>query len=435
LEVQALLANMVRSFPVRTDDLLLNVMLVEVNNTVIYFVSHPLSTPTDHLETALPKLDLSTFLAAIYSTRLADELKKRPRTTLLAPRDAAFKRLGGLVSDHLLRATSRADLERVVLHHTLDGVEYASALVNGSARTYPTVEGSDIHIERLTNGSLRLSASGGWAGMMSELYPQNLLTQTGVLHEISDVLIPRSVDITVGKLVRAAKATTMLNLATKAGFEWVLNGTAPPADSPWADADVTGAGWTLLCPTDDAFKSLNLSLLFTDISLLRDIVSQHLVPTPPPASVADAQPVTIFEVVSNNRPLAFEDLASYSTLRSNSSAYGDVVFRPGSGPDKGTYLVGIKEARGGDAEEHFAHVLSWGRATAGAGTGGVILIDGLLVPFRPSWWREYGAPSVVGVIGVVIILAFFYGVRAVWRRDTTEATYEPIGSDFNDDDA
>lgn len=409
---------------------------VLINNTVIYFISRPLTTPVDHLQTALPKLDLSTFLATIFSTRLANELKTQPRTTLLIPHNSAFTRLGGLVSDYLLRASSRMDLESVILHHTLNGVEYAQALLNGSARTYPTLEGSDVHIDRYPNGSVLLSASGGWAGMTTELYPVNMLSQTGVVHELSDVMIPRTVDITIGKLARAGKATTMLTLITKAGLDWILNGSLPIEGSPWADNGLFGTGWTLLCPTDEAFKSLDLSQLFTDVDRMRDIVSQHLIPISPAAFTPERVPSAL-DMLNNNRPLTLVDSATYTTLLSIASAYGDVVFRERAGPGgRGSeFVVGIKDARDSGGLDHSARVLSWGRATAGGGTGGVILIDGLLLPYQPSWFRQYGAPVIVGVLGVLIILAFFYGVRAVWRRDTTEATYEPIGSGFVDEDA
>lgn len=101
----------------------------------------------DPLQTALPSLDLSSFLAAIFSTSLADVIKKMPRTTFLIPHNSAFKRLGLLVSDHLLAASSKQDLENVILHHIIDDVEYAKSLVNGSQRTFPTLEGSDLQLD------------------------------------------------------------------------------------------------------------------------------------------------------------------------------------------------------------------------------------------------------------------------------------------------
>jgi len=262
--------------------------------------------------------------------------------------------------------------------------------------------------------------------MKSELVTRNMLTQTGVVHELSDLIIPRSVDLTVGKLMKAAKGSTMLSMVAKVGMDWLLNGTAPPEGSEWADEGLAGTGWTLLCPRDDAFKKFNLTKLFADVESLQAIVRQHLIPTPP-------QPDTL-DVLYNNRPLALDDSPTYSTLLSPSSTYGDIIFRQLEEKNAGGYVVGIKGARGTDGKTDWARVLSWGRSTTGAGTGGVIQIDRLLVPYYPPWWIEYGGPAVVSVGGIAAICAFFYIVRIIWRRDTTEATYEPVGGFGRDDD-
>ncbi|KAG1817800.1 hypothetical protein EV424DRAFT_1324215 [Suillus variegatus] len=393
-----------------------------IDNTVVYFISSPLEPPVDPLQTALPSLELSSFLAAVFSTSIAEDIKKTPRATFLIPHNAAFKRLGKLVSDHLLAASSKTDLERVIRHHIIDGIEYSQSLVNGSARTFATLETSDLQLERLPNLSVIVSPSGGWAGMKSALYPTNMLTETGVIHELSDLMIPRSVELNVGKLMKAAKATTMINMVTKAGFDWILNGTAPPEGSEWADQGLGGASWTVLCPTDDAFKNDNLTQLLEDIDVLRAIVSQHLIRT---SSAGESGSFNVFDVLNNNRPLPLEDLGEYPTLLSPSSAYGDIVFR--ALDDKvSQYMVGIKNARGTDKQADWARVLTWGRATTGGGTGGVITIDRMLVPYHPPWWIEYFAPLFVGALGVGLIGLFFYAVRTVWKRDVTEATYEPI---------
>ncbi|KAJ7630786.1 carnitine acyl carnitine carrier [Roridomyces roridus] len=370
---------------------------VPVNNSLIYFISRPLVPPSDAMETILPLQDLSLFLASAFSTSVADRLKTQPRTTLLVPHNSAFKRLGQLVSAYLLAPSSKKDLESVLLHHTLDNVEYSQSLQNGS-RTFATLEGSDIQLEHFKNGSVFVSPSGGWAGMKAELFPRDILTQTGVIHEVSDVFIPRSVELTVGKLVKAADATTMATLVTKAGMEWVLNGTRPPLGSIWAEQGFSEAGWTLLCPSDRAFKDVNLTQLYADSEGMRSLVSQHLIPTPMSSSDSDA-------VMNNNRPLALDDSVTYNTLLSPTSAYGDVVFRS---TDEG-YVVGIKGARGTDGEADRASVISWGRCTTGGGTGGVIALDRLLVPYNPPWWVEYGAPGAVGVGGIILICLFFYG--------------------------
>ena len=401
-----------------------------VNNTVIYFLSRALAPPLDPLETALPDLDYSTFIASIFSTNLADTIRKAHKTTLLIPPDAAWKRLGLLVSNHLLSSSPKTDLERVIRHHALVGVMYADPLVNGSQHTFQTLEGSDVSVERRgPNPSVIFTSSGGWADMQSGLFPKDMLTQTGVIHEVSDIMIPRSVELTVGKLVRAAKGTTMTTMIVKSGFDWVLNGTAPPQGSKWAEAGFDGAGWTLLCPTDDAFKDINLTQLYSDEERLRDIVEQHLIPTPPKPSSPPSNSGFMIDTLVNNRPLPLEDSATYSTLRSKDAAYGDIIIRILSGGKDGSdgTVVGIKGARGKNGEQDWARIVSWGRSTTGGGTGGVVQIDRLLLPYQPSWYVQYGAPLAVGVGGIAFIGLFFWGVRWVWRRDTTEATYEPVG--------
>ncbi|KAI9513047.1 FAS1 domain-containing protein [Russula earlei] len=395
---------------------------IEVNNTVIYFISRPLFPPVDSLQVALPMLNFSSFLAAIFSADLADIIKTNPRTTLLVPHNDAFKRLGQLVSAHLLASSSKADLKSVILHHVIDGVVYTGDLRNSTARTYPTLEGSDLHVEHTKGHSISLTPSGGWPGLRSELTPMNLLSSTGVVHELSDIFIPRSVHLTVGKLAKAAKGTTMTNLIIKAGMEWVLNGTTPPADSPWGQSGISGTGWTLLCPSDDAFKKVNLTRLHSDKTAMQLIVGQHLLDTRKSAE---------FSEIPNNQPVRFDDLGTYETLISPESTHGDIIFR---GTETGEIVVGIKNAPGTGGKMDWAKVTAWGRATTGGGTGGVVQIDRLLVPYEPPLFVKYGFPAVVAVFGVLAICLFFMGVRKIWRLDRTEATYEPIGGFGREDD-
>lgn len=386
--------------------------------------------PTDALETALPSLQFSTFLAAVFSSELAHTLKTYPNTTLIIPQNPAFERLG-LVTTHLLLPSSKPDLEKVIQHHVVTEVAYLDSLYNGSRTTYPTLEGSDIHIKRSQNGSVYISPSGGWDGLRGSLGSGNMLTRTGVIHEVSSVLLPRSVDISIEKLAFAAKGSTMASLAAKAGMEWILNGTAPPAGSEWANAGLTGSGWTLLCPTDSSFKGVNMSRLWNDVEAMKRLVSQHLIPAP-----ASHMAQTLAESDDPNRPIYLDGKATYSTLLSLNSAYGDVVFRTvdRKNPSLG-YLVGIKDARGTNGQDDWANVLTWGRSTHGGNVGGVVQIDHLLVPYQPPWWVEYGPPAAVALGGMVLMAIFFGVVAYIWRRETGEATYEPVGGfDREDDD-
>ncbi|KAF9076124.1 carnitine/acyl carnitine carrier [Rhodocollybia butyracea] len=384
---------------------------VRADNILIYFISKPIVPPSDAIDTVLPMLDFSSFIAYILASSVGDKIRNTANTTLLIPPNDAFERLGLLVSGYLLAPSSKADLEKVLLHHSLSTVRYAEALENGTQRTFPTNEGSDLSVSRENNGTIFVSASGGWAGMKSRLRTRDILTQTGVVHEVSDILIPRSVELTMAKLMKAAKGSTMITMVTKAGLDWVLNGTTPPEGSPWSEQGLGNAGWVLLCPTDTAFEKYNVSELYADKEKLISIVSQHLIPYPSPSDKLVMVPSDDGSI-NINRPLLLEDSVTYSTLLSPSSMYGDLVFKESSDA-KGGYIVGIKGARGTDGTNDWARVLSWGRSTGegAGGVGGVIRIDRLLVPYYPPWWTEYGAPLVVGVLGIFVIAAFFYGVR------------------------
>ena len=125
-----------------------------------------------------------------------------------------------------------------------------------------------------------------------------------------------------------------------------------------------------------------------------------------------------------SRPISLHNDATYSTLLSPNSAYGDIVVRSSATPG-GPLVLGIKGARGTSAQEDWANVISWGRATTGDGVGGVIAIDRLLTPYQPSWFVGYGQPIGGGILGIMFIGAFFWGVRWLWNREA-DATYEPL---------
>lgn len=368
------------------------------------------------MTSALPKLELSAFLAAIFSSSLADVIKTTPRSTILMPRNKGFEHLGTLVSDHLLSSGGKSDLTHVIMHHVVDGVYYSESLT-GVSKSIPTGDGSDI---RLVNGSF--TASGGWPDMTSELHLKNVITSTGVVHELSGVLMPRTVELTVGKLARAAKGSLMVSLLVKAGFEWVLDASDPPVGSPWAELGLDGKGWTLLCPPDQAFKHVNMTELLQDTEKLQEIVGQHLIPTPRQSSASTNAEKAKDENL--NMPISLRNEATYSTLLSPNNAYGDIVVRSPKTPD-GPLVLGIRGARGTSAQEDWAKVVSWGRATTGDGVGGVVSIDRLLTPYHPSWAVEYGKPIGGGVFGVLLIGAFFWVVRWVWNKEV-DATYEPL---------
>ncbi|KAG9028453.1 hypothetical protein FRB95_006485 [Tulasnella sp. JGI-2019a] len=403
---------------------------VEIGDSIIYVLSSPLTPPTDVMASLLPSLSYTTFLTSVFATKLSDILATHPLTTVLVPRNEAWSGLG-LVADHLL--TAKEALRRVVLHHVLKGVIYPEDEILGgldwttptgapsTSRTFPTLEGSDVRID---DG--QVTASGGWPSTSSSspIHIQHLesttLTRTGTVYAVTGgLLIPRSVHIGVEDLAIAGKGSIMIGLVRKAGLGGVLNGTLRldwdehEWDDGWADRgkkkrkgtgkDPKGekVGWTLLCPTDEGFKGMNLTALLEDPDALGRFVRQHLIPVASgdiaaaahagAVSAKSTSPFWFFEWmfgasyypltggvggkapsdVEVGMPLPVMDEATFSTLLSPSAIHGDVVFRAveGGGADSGRFLVGIKGASGGNGQAEFANVLKWGRATpTNAGT-------------------------------------------------------------------
>jgi len=419
----------------------------------------------------------------------------------LIPKNAAWEKLG-LVTTYLLMPSAKKELESVVLHHTLDSIQYLSALKNGTERTFRTIEGTDVTVERRAredndggSGSpdgdsqddieVVITGSGGWDGLHAKLAlhpsesdrtgskPINTLTQTGVMHVIDTLMLPRSVEITLGKLVHAAGGGTMASLVVRAGMEWVLNGTSPPEDSEFAKRFGQNVGWTLLVPRDEAWRDVNLTRLWEDREGVQSLVTQHLIPTVPPGKGGkgggknggknggeggkkgvDRNGVrTLMNMDPNCMPVdMYLSGASHVTARSAFSSYGQITFH-----DKGDhFIVGITDARGTSGEEDWARVLSWGRSTTASSSvsaahsgsdgrsavaawgenarrGGVIKIDRVLVPYTPKWWVKYGPPIAGGLAGLVVMLGVGFTARWLYKRRESEPTYEPIGRDEDED--
>ncbi|KDQ12075.1 hypothetical protein BOTBODRAFT_67731 [Botryobasidium botryosum FD-172 SS1] len=409
---------------------------VDADESIIYLLSKVLEPPPDMLEAMLPSSRLSTFLAAVFASTLEQTLRNTPSSTVLVPRNAAFESLG-LLTTHLLSPSARRDLERVVKHHVIKSVLYNAEL--GVDGTHATLEGSDVRIE-----GGKVTPSGGWGGVARLAAGDgDELTRTGVVHELEGVLIPRSVKVDVEALVVAAKGSTMAGLVRRAGLGGALNGTLTLDEVEQWDERTAGerswwrrnrekkeqvVGWTLLCPTDEAFKSVNITRLHEDDWALQRFVRQHIVPTLPPPSAAGSSPGSNAAPDTNtntNTPLPFVDEATYSTLLSPTSAHGDIIFRT---TDHGqTFLLGIKGVNGPGGETEYAKVLSYGRTTVpGTPRSGVVQIDRVLRPWEEGWWTRWGAPLTGGGAGVILIGLFFWGVVWLWNRGSGEATYEPL---------
>ncbi|EJU00030.1 hypothetical protein DACRYDRAFT_23561 [Dacryopinax primogenitus] len=412
---------------------------IETSNVLIYFISHLLEPPPSSLQLATSRPHLSTFTTSLYSTKSDETLARTASTTLLAPVNDAWENTG-LVGDWLLSGTkpARDDLLKTVHGHILADVLYTTDIK--SEKPHQTLEGGLVGVGRLGKGNsigVRVPDSNEEEGRMilredSQNVGRDGLSRTGVVHEIDTLLVPKSVDVTLGKMAKGARAEVMIRLMAKAGFSWALDGVSPPLENTslpfpfpsWTDDDddddeepaqPPDVPYTLLLPTDSAFSSYNLSVLQSSPRALRRLVQQHLIPTinPPPS-------------VLGGPPIALSDNAQYRTLLSNSFKYGSVWFEssgktPSSRRTQPTKESGwVVRTRANKP----ARVLRWGRTSAAG--GGVILIDRVMDPYELTWWERFGPPVVLGSVAGVLILLFWGGITFWWRRSGKSIGYEVL---------
>ncbi|WVO18265.1 hypothetical protein L204_105976 [Cryptococcus depauperatus] len=371
---------------------------VKSGNNIIYLISGLLSTPDSVLQTAVSDLQLSMFVAALYAAELAKSTKHLTAVTYFMPHNSAFDQLG-LAMNWLLLADGKVDLRKVIKYHCVEDLIYSQNIETGK-KIYKTIEGGDLVLNRLEgeHGAITIGSPTKWQDHDSgtflpsngELHSSNVsaldaLTETGVIHTVNHVVLPADVNITIGKLIKGSKQTTMANLMIKAGLRWILEGREPTKeevqeselqgivnirskldldedkseDDNEAGDDLAYPSYVVLCPTDKAFSKLNLTYYTNTPSALLDLLKLHIIPSAHP-SATGSLPVRLPSVApKEGEPLSLADDTVYSTLLSGKSKYADLAFR---NMGDSSWLVGIKNARK-DGLSISARIGASGRAT------------------------------------------------------------------------
>ncbi|GMK59312.1 hypothetical protein CspeluHIS016_0703270 [Cutaneotrichosporon spelunceum] len=355
---------------------------IRSGDTIIYFMSEILAPPLDTLQTAISDLELSTYIAAVYSAGLERSVKRNPATTYFIPRNKAFNNLG-LALKYLLLPEGRDELCKVLRYHAVEQLIYTHAVEVGLS-VLKTVEGGNILLDRSGGNNFTLRSPSQWPKHDSgdpsvpsngDLRPavvraHNTLTETGVIHVIDSVVLPSDVKINIAKLIRGSKQHTMPELLLKAGFGWILEGRQP-TDEEVSDLglphdfralskkdkggegdadpdDLAQPAYTVLVPTDKAFSRVNMTYYLSDPEALKRLLKLHIIPsnlgTSLPKASSEHAPL---QPPSDNTPLALEDNVVYPTLLVFESRYGEVGFRAQGDND---FLVGVHNAHGGSSD-------------------------------------------------------------------------------------
>lgn len=120
----------------------------------------------------------STLVSLVKKAGLVKTLSGTTKFTVLAPTNAAFKRVPKATLDAL--GKDRAELRRVLTYHVLKGAVPSSTVV--TLKSAKTVEGSNIRI-KVAGGKVKINNS-------ATVIVTDVPASNGVIHAIDRVLLP-----------------------------------------------------------------------------------------------------------------------------------------------------------------------------------------------------------------------------------------------------
>ncbi|CEP09184.1 hypothetical protein [Parasitella parasitica] len=363
---------------------------INIHDDIIYQTSDPLLLPGDILEKLVVDLDLSTFLATLYASGVADEIKNTRGLTLFVPTNEAFQNLG-LVAKYLVHSSAKSDLQTVLRYHAARSLLYYDD-IKSEVHEVATLANSTLRVSQNQSGSIIIGRPEG-NGMnenAATVTHANTLVSNGVVHKISQVQIPNQVSISNQHLLVGIEANTMTQILTRANLLGKINQD----------------NMVILAPSDKAFAHVDLDALFADQYQLERVAKLHIIPT-----AWQDQWILSSENNKNRR-----DKSEYSTLLSDDDK---VAIREN---ENGELFVEVKN--GGDNNR--AHATGLGRVSAG---GGVIAIDTVLLPIRrglfglPIVWSIVVLLTIIIITGGILSIVGFFGYKVYSRR---RLGYRPI---------
>ncbi|MCH2118676.1 MAG: fasciclin domain-containing protein, partial [Pirellulales bacterium] len=210
----------------------------------------------DIVRTASEADSLKTLVAAVQAAGLVDALKGPGPFTVFAPADAAFAQLPEGTLEELLKPENKKRLVEILTYHVIPGKVTAAEVAKLSAAE--TLNGQRVDLKS-TEGKVTVDGT--------RVVAADIECSNGIVHVIDQVLIPSSKDL-VETAAAAGDFNTLLAAAQAANLAGTLQDGGP---------------FTVLAPTDEAFKKLPpgtiKSLLKTENQdRLVEILKYHVIP-------------------------------------------------------------------------------------------------------------------------------------------------------------
>ncbi|QDT90246.1 fasciclin domain-containing protein [Gimesia algae] len=183
----------------------------------------------DIVETAVEAGSFKTLAAALGAADLVGALQGKGPFTVLAPTDAAFKKLPAGTVETLLKPENKDQLIAILKYHVIAGKVPAKQVIK--LKGAKTLNGQRVDI---TAGDDSVKVDG------ATVEATDIMCSNGIIHVIDSVILPSDKNI-VTTAVEAEKFQTLITAAKAAGLAGVLSEQGP---------------FTVFAPTDDAFAKL-----------------------------------------------------------------------------------------------------------------------------------------------------------------------------------
>ncbi|MBM4113328.1 MAG: fasciclin domain-containing protein [Phycisphaerae bacterium] len=154
---------------------------IECSNGVIHVIDEViLPEQKNVLDVAADAGNFKTLVTAINAAGLADALRAKGPFTILAPTDAAFRKLPPETLASLLKPENKEKLAAILKLHVISGRQFADQVV-ASARTPATLQGSELDVTS-KNGKVMVGKA--------TITATDIDASNGVIHVIDTVLLP-----------------------------------------------------------------------------------------------------------------------------------------------------------------------------------------------------------------------------------------------------
>lgn len=220
---------------------------------------------TDNITNIVVKSDdFSTLEAAVVKANLAGTLSSPGPFTVFAPDNAAFAASG--VTSAVLNSLTAAQVESILLYHTLGAEVLAANVPAGPNAKVATAGGDSVFVTK--------NAAGVFVNGV-KVVQADIDASNGVIHRLEKVLMPA-----VGNIVVTAQAPgSGLDSLVKA----VVRAATAPGGDPSILTTLQNNTLTVFAPTNAAFTQLLSALSLNNINnipvaTLVAVLKYHLVP-------------------------------------------------------------------------------------------------------------------------------------------------------------